>query len=106
MTLSDLIAAIGTLGLPITQIFWPDGHLPDLPYIVLVPQTTEDVMADGSSYLELTPYNIELYTRYRDMDLEARLESALKDAGFPRQKNTLALDGAVEVVYSVTCVGK
>lgn len=109
MTLHELCSILRDLGLPYAQVQWDtsDGSTPPpLPYVLLVPGTSADVMADGQNYRRITPYTCELYTRGRDMALEGRIEGAL--AAVPTQyvRRTVPLGGGVlETTYTVTVLG-
>ena len=81
MTLADLCAVLGAAGLPYAQVQWDQSDEkgpPALPYALLVPGTSADVMADGTNFQRVTPYTAEVYTRGRDMALEGRIETALQ----------------------------
>ncbi len=109
MTLDELCGILRDVGLPYAQVQWDlaDGASPPpLPYVLLVPGTSADVVADGINYQRITPYTCELYTRGRDMALEGRIESALTGAAAPFVRRTVPLGGGVlETTYTVTVLG-
>jgi len=80
-TLADALAALDGIGLPCTQFEWPGQDAPPLPYAVLVPQDEDVLAADGVNALWCVPYDIELYSRERDVPLELRVKRALADEG-------------------------
>lgn len=103
-SLKDLLSALRAVGLPYTQIQWPQGKAPDLPYAVLVPDGTSNRFADGSPLCVPVGYTVEVYTRERDVPLEKRVQAALDDAGIGWQRyHTTDPDGPVVLaVYSMT----
>lgn len=109
MTLSQLCGILRALGLPYAQVQWDtsDGSTPPpLPYVLLVPGTSADVMADGRNYQRVTPYTCELYTRGRDMALESRIEAAFEAVPVQFVRRTVPLGGGVlETTYTVTVLG-
>lgn len=109
MTLEQLCGIFKALGLPYAQIEWDtsDGSSPQpLPYVLLVPDTSEDVMADGMNYQRVTPYTCELYTRGRDMALESRIEAAFASVPVQFVRRSIPMGGNVlETTYTVTVLG-
>ena len=103
-SLKDMLALLDSLKVPAAPIQWAPSEAPELPYIVLVPQTTKNVFADGGVRQEVTPYLVELYTRRRDVPLEKRLQSAFDDAGIGWERyHTTDKNGPVVIaVYTVT----
>lgn len=100
----DLLAALGDLGIPYTQLQWPQGAAPSLPYAVLVPNGSRNVFADGAVRFAAVPYLVEVYTRERDVPLEKRVQAALDGAGIGWERyHTTDSEGPVVVtVYSMT----
>ena len=73
--LSELYKDLKSLGLPITYYEWEKGKVPDLPYLVYY-ETGKDIFyADNESYYLRNVITVELYTDYKDEELEALLES-------------------------------
>ena len=109
MTLADLCAVLGAAGLPYAQVQWDQSDEkgpPALPYALLVPGTSADVMADGANFQRVTPYTAEVYTRGRDMALEGRIETALQAACVPFVRRSVPLGGGVlETTSTVTVLG-
>lgn len=109
MTLADLCSVLGASGLPYAQVQWDQSDEkgpPALPYALLVPGTSADVMADGANFQRVTPYTAEVYTRGRDMALEGRIETALQAACVPFVRHSVPLGGGVlETTYTVTVLG-
>lgn len=110
MTLGELCGIMRDVGLPYAQVQWDvDGGdaPPPLPYALLVPETSRDIMAGEANRMRLTPYRCEVYTRGRDMALEGRIEAALVHArtGFVRRTIPLGA-GVLETTYTVTITGR
>lgn len=103
-SLRDLLDALDTLGIPFTQIQWSPKLAPELPYVVVVPESTRNVFADGIVKAAPVAYFMELYTRERDVPLEKRVQDALDDAGIGWNRyHTVDDDGPVVItVYNMT----
>ena len=103
-SLKDLLAALDTLGIPYTQIQWSPRLAPDLPYAVIVPESTRNRFADDVVAASPVAYFMELYTRERDVPLEKRVQDALDQAGIGWNRYHTVDDDApcVIAVYNMT----
>lgn len=109
-TYADLCDAVASCGLPYARVAW-DGDdpssVPALPHVLLVPEETDDVAADGTSLCEVTAYTVELYEHGSSLSTEARLERALIDAGFRFARRFVQVDaGVVEMAYHLSVLGR
>ena len=91
-TLTDLLAAVDSTGLPNTQVEWLNGTAPDMPYVVIVPGDTNNWFADGTVNESPVLYLIELYTRVRDVALEVDVQNALNTTGIGWERTTATLN--------------
>lgn len=80
MTYRELHDLLETSGIQFAFHHWEKP--PAIPYGVYFDDRTENFGADGIAYLVVRHFNIELYVRQRDPELESRLESVLTGAGF------------------------
>ncbi len=90
-TLTALISALESIGLPFTQVEWMNGTAPELPYIILMPSDTNNWFADGKVNETPVMYLVELYTRVRDVALEVEVQTALNDAGIGWERATVPI---------------
>lgn len=108
-TINELCKCVRATGLPFAQISWDttdSGSPPDLPYALVVPTDSYDIVADGTNYVRRTSYDLELYTRGRDFATESKLESRLSSAGFTYERRHAPLgSGVLETVYTVITCG-
>lgn len=102
--ISSLFAAANTAELPYTQLEWPEGKAPKMPYLVIVPDGTSNVFSDGTVTSSPVNYLVELYTPARDVALELKFQSALNAEGIGWQRyHTSDSNGpAVIAVYQMT----
>lgn len=77
MTLEELSIKLKTSGLPLAYRQWPKNEAPALPYLVYYESSADTVGADGIAYYKISHITVELYTKDKDLAVEAALESAL-----------------------------
>lgn len=106
ISLKQLLKLTDSLGIPAAQIQWAPTEAPKLPYIVLVPQNTDNVFADGITYQDVTPYLVELYSRRRDVALEKRVQAAFDANGvaWDRYHTTDENGPVVIAVYKINVI--
>ena len=83
MTLPDLKTLLATLGLPITYKKWGIGQAPDLPYIVYYADEDIGFLADDIVYSEEYAVTVEVYSKMKDLALEAKVKKLLNDNRIP-----------------------
>jgi hypothetical protein len=86
MTLTDVANLIASFG-----VSWRYSHFsqtPNPPYVVYYYPSENDVHADDINYVNRRQLFIELYTKSKDVDLEAGIEAKLKGAGLSWYKQT------------------
>jgi len=83
MKLSELYSLLKTIGIPVTYSHFEEGQAPALPYICYLEVSTENFKADGKVYQKVTDVDIELYTRFKDLNIEDSIEQLLNENGIP-----------------------
>lgn len=78
MTYQGLEQLLAPLGIPFTFHHWE--RPPKLPYGVYFDDSTNNFEADNIAYVVIRNFNVELYVRQRDPDLEGRLEDIFNKA--------------------------
>ena len=76
--LKELIAGFG---LPYAYYQFTKDTAKPPPFICYYLAQSDDFAADGVNYAKIRQLVIELYTRYKDFELEAQIENALTAAG-------------------------
>ena len=102
-SLKDLAKLLDAFGLPWANGGFRDGGFPAPPYIDIEAGYGEVVCADNAGWCRWMPYDVALYVRERDYDLEKRFEAALDAAEFNYFKTVTPLDGddLIETAYEV-----
>lgn len=104
-SLKALAALLDSLGIPWTNGGSRDGSGDDSvpPYIDIEPGYGDACFADNRTWDYWMPYDVALYARERDYQLERRIETALDDADFAYTKTVTPIDGEdlIETAYEV-----
>lgn len=81
MTAIQLKELVAGLGLPYAYYQFSKNTAKPPPFICYYLAQSNDFAADGMNYAKIRQLIIELYTRHKDFELEAQIESALSAAG-------------------------
>lgn len=94
-TVADVLAIMADVGVPCQQAnHTQQSSTPNEPYAVLVPGEHHELLtADGYAH-EYRSYDLQVYTKRRDLALERLVTSALRAAGIlvPMPEVTLPTD--------------
>lgn len=101
MTYQELEQLLAPLGVPFTFHHWEKP--PQMPYGVYFDDRSRNFAADGAVYFSANHFNIELYVRQRDPELEGRLEDILTGAGLYWEKDAVWIDAirAYQIAYEI-----
>jgi len=80
LSVGDVLSIMDGLDVPTAHLMWGDHKPPPLPYAVIVPHESRSAYADGHVLHRARRYDIELYSRLRDVPLELRVQRALDEA--------------------------
>ena len=80
-TVGEVVSILDGMGIPNAQLKWDgDDEIPRPPYVLLVPHESNNLHTDGTVSFEAQKYDLELYSRTRDIPLEKRIKAALRQA--------------------------
>ena len=105
MTLAELktaLAGIDGFEDKVAYRAFPVGAAPELPFICYLDVSTDNFIADNEVYAVIYEVDVELYTRYKDLESESKVEECLKGLGIVWNKYDEYIDSEsmYEVVYS------
>lgn len=102
-SLKDLAKLLDAFGLPWANGGFRDDGFPAPPYIDIEAGYGESMCADNAAWCRWMPYDVALYVRERDYELEKRFEAALDAAEFNYSKMVTPLDGddLIETAYEI-----
>lgn len=83
--------------------FETDEAMPP-PFICWLLPGSDNFSADGKVYHKITELNIELYTDFKDMDLEEKIENVLEEHGLFYEKTEAYIESEnmYEVLYETS----
>lgn len=90
------------LGLPFAYDHFAEGESPETPFICYLSPGSDNFAADGKVYYKINEFHIELYTDYKDPELEERLEDILDDASifYEKSETWIESEKLYEVLYT------
>lgn len=90
------------LGLPFAYDHFAEGESPETPFICYLSPGSDNFAADGKVYYKINEFHIELYTDYKDPELEKRLEDILDDASifYEKSETWIESEKLYEVLYT------
>lgn len=103
MTIQKLKTVLDRTGVPFAYRKWEEGEVPPLPYGVYYAGPNNPFAADGVAYFSSQQYTLELYSRDKDPELEARVEAALTEAEifFEKDEEYLSSEHMNEIIYEI-----
>lgn len=110
MTQAELYQALKSLGMPVAYGEFPDtpeNPAPPPPFITYQFAYSGDLVADGENYLEISNFQVELYTAKKDPASETAMQNLLKSLHLPYRKIEAWLEeeNLRQVVYEVQLIG-
>ena len=90
------------LGLPFAYDHFAEGESPETPFICYLSPGSDNFAADGKVYYKINEIHIELYTDYKDPELEERLEDILDGASifYEKSETWIESEKLYEVLYT------
>jgi hypothetical protein len=110
MNQAELFAALESLGLPVAYgefISTPEHPAPAPPFITYQFAYSGDLMADNYNYVDISNFQIELYTAKKDLVREKLVQDKLKELNLPYYKMEawLADEKLRQVIYEIQLIG-
>lgn len=86
MTVLELVNILKATGFPVAYshfIATEENPAPDPPFICYLLPETDNLMADNKTYHKISNVDIELYTDFKDFEVEEKLEELLNENEIP-----------------------
>ena len=77
MTIENLVEMLQELKIPFAYDHFAEGESPEPPFICYLIPGSDNFAADGRVYFKLNEVRIEMYTDFKDLDLESKVEGVL-----------------------------
>ena len=102
MTIEELAAVIGEMGIPFSYDHFAEGESPDPPFICYLLPGSDNFAADGRVYFRINEVRIELYSDSKDVGLESKVETVLDSHGIFYSKSEVWIQSEklYEILYS------
>lgn len=101
MTLENLKVILESTGLPVAYRAWPEQCAPPLPFICYLCDETDTLFADASVFHQSVSVRVELYTRTKDLTLEATVEAALSGFHWKKSETYIASERCYMILYEI-----
>lgn len=106
MTTAEVASMIGSIGLDYAYYQFPEASGQAPPFVLFYYPEDNDFIADGCNYVKKCSLIIELYTDNKDFEMEAAVETVLKNNGFvySRAEQYIDSERMYEVIYSTEVI--
>ena len=99
MTHEQVLEMVGEMKLPSAYGHFAEGQSPEPPFLVFLYPESRNFAADGIAYYKKKKLHIELYTDYKSVELEERIETVLEQHGIFYGKSEVWIES--ERLYKV-----
>ena len=105
--MEKLLSVLDSIGIPYAYDHFAEGESPDPPFHCYLLPGSSNFSADGKVYHRVSEVRLELYTDYKDLASEQKVEDALDAAGLFYNKTETWIDSEklYEVLYSFDMEG-
>ena len=100
--MEKLTAILNTIGIPYAYDHFAEGESPDPPFLCYLLPGSSNFSADGKVYHRISEVRLEMYTDFKDLASERKVEDALDAAGIFYNKTETWIDS--EKLYEVLYV--
>lgn len=106
--MDELIRILTELGIPYAYDHFAEGESPEPPFVCYLLPGSDNFSADGRAYFKINEVRVELYTDYKDLALEKKLEDVLDAHGifYGRSETWIESEKLYEVLYSFELEGE
>lgn len=106
MTPAELNNALKSLGMPVAYSAFVTEVKP--PFITYQFAYDGDFKADNQNYLEISNFQVELYTVIKDLAAERLVQNKLKELQLPYSKTEVRLDEEklLQIIYEIQLIGE
>ena len=106
--MDELLKVLTEFGIPYAYDHFAEGESPEPPFVCYLLPGSDHFCADGRVYFKINEVRVELYTDYKDLELEKRLEDILDAYGifYGRSETWIESEKLYEVLYSFEMEGE
>src|SRR5690554_2330775 len=105
MTQAELYQGLQTISLPVAYREFKNP--PDPPYLIYLFTYSNDVMADNQNYADINNFQVEIYTKNKDLDIEKMVQNKLTELGFSyfKTETFLQSESLFQLVFEIQLIG-
>ena len=105
--MEELVQIIQETKIPFAYDHFAEGESPDPPFICYLIPGSDNFAADGRVYFRLNEVRIEMYTDFKDIALESRVEDVLDrhEIFYNKSETWIQSEKLYEVMYSFEMEG-
>lgn len=101
MKMKDVLSILKEVDLPFAYDHFAEGESPEPPFICYLLPGSHNFSADGKVYFKANEVHIELYTDFKDLAVEQKLEAVLDKYGifYNKSETWIESEKLYEVLY-------
>ena len=99
--MEKILAILKEADIPFAYDLFAEGESPDPPFICYLFPGSNNFAADGKVYFKANEVHIELYTDFKDLTVEQKLEAVLDEHGifYNKSETWIESEKLYEVLY-------
>ena len=99
--MKDVLSILKETDLPFAYDHFAEGESPEPPFICYLLPGSHNFSADGKVYFKANEVHIELYTDFKDLTVEQKLEAVLDEHGifYNKSETWIESEKLYEVLY-------
>ena len=107
MTIENIVEMLQEMNIPFAYDHFAEGESPEPPFICYLIPGSDNFAADGKVYFKMNEIRIEMYTDFKDLDLESRVEGVLDghEIFYNKSETWIQSEKLYEVMYSFEMEG-
>lgn len=107
MTIENIVEMLQEMNIPFAYDHFAEGESPESPFICYLIPGSDNFAADGKVYFKMNEVRIEMYTDFKDLDLESRVEGVLDghEIFYNKSETWIQSEKLYEVMYSFEMEG-
>ena len=107
MTIENIVEMLQEMHIPFAYDHFAEGESPEPPFICYLIPGSDNFAADGKVYFKMNEVRIEMYTDFKDLDLESRVEGVLdgREIFYNKSETWIQSEKLYEVMYSFEMEG-
>lgn len=102
MTIENIVEMLQEMNIPFAYDHFAEGESPESPFICYLIPGSDNFAADGKVYFKMNEVRIEMYTDFKDLDLESRVEGVLDghEIFYNKSETWIQSEKLYEVMYA------